>query len=118
MLSFMESYPDSAEKMGQLDLQISWLTFALKLLERSEDTKKKKKVRKKVSEAQEAHDRYIVTEGKEIPIFGCVHNSFFKDWLTLQYHKSLSLRRPTTHSLTRALKKQIHTRLDLMNTGN
>jgi hypothetical protein len=75
ILSFMEFYPDSAEKLGQLDLQISWLTFAINLLERSEDTKKMKKVRKKLSEAQEAHDRYIMTEGEKRRIFGFVHTS-------------------------------------------
>ena len=50
--------------MGQLDLQISWLAFGKTLLDTSQDAKMLRKVKKKLSEAQEVHDRYIMTEGR------------------------------------------------------
>ena len=55
---------DSAEKLGQYDLQISWIMFTLNLLEHSQDNKLVKKVKRKLSEAKELHDRYIMTEGE------------------------------------------------------
>ena len=54
---------DSAEKFGQIDLQIDWLRFALKLMKTNENTKGIKKVMNKLNKAEEIHDRFVLTEG-------------------------------------------------------
>ena len=110
-------FQDGAEKMGQLDLQIEWLSFAQQLSESDNDEEKSMKVEKQLAAAKETHDMFLLSEGMVEDSNDCIQY-LLQDWSISLLVKKINSRKLRLHHSMRAFRVLIYTSAIYSNTGN